>query len=282
MRFNPLDFQSCLTLPNRLTNADDWHGHIPFGFAIMEILNPQLVVELGVYNGDSFFTWAQAMATQRIAFESNAKLVGIDTFKGDADMGTYPEDVFNRVNAHNDENYHHFSTLKRMTFDDALNDFADSSIDLLHIDGCHDYEAVKHDYTSWLPKMASNGIILFHDVVPCFAIATNKMIVGASDFWRELRDNFPTRYFEFAHSSGLGVLAPLGTSNGYMKALFEAAHTTEFAFIQSFFASLEQHVRIVKIARQATAAAQTFQALIEQNRQHFNALRVSGDPGYGV
>jgi hypothetical protein len=35
------------------------------------------------------------------------------------------------------EEYSAFSTLIRLTFDDALGDFADGSLDLLHIDGRH-------------------------------------------------------------------------------------------------------------------------------------------------
>ena len=59
--------------------------------------------------------------------------------------------------------YESFSTLLRMTFDQALEQFQDRSVDLLRHDGCHAYEAVKRDYETWLPKMSESGIILFHD-----------------------------------------------------------------------------------------------------------------------
>jgi hypothetical protein len=51
------------------------------------------------------------------------------------------------------EEYSALSTLIRLTFDDALGDFADGSLDLLHIDGRHLDDDAAHDFETWLPKL---------------------------------------------------------------------------------------------------------------------------------
>lgn len=86
----------------------------------------------------------------------------------------------------------------RMDFDAALSHFRDGSIDLLHIDGCHTYEAVRHDFEAWLPKLGSGGVVILHDT------AEHREGFGVAKFWGEIRGRY--RSFNFEHCHGLGLL----------------------------------------------------------------------------
>tara|TARA_A100001011_G_C13728696_1_gene602595 strand:+ start:62 stop:553 length:492 start_codon:yes stop_codon:yes gene_type:complete len=89
-----------------------------------------------------------------------------------------------------------------MKFSEALRKFDENSIDLLHIDGFHSYEAVSGDFNTWYPKLSTKAVVLFHDThefQPKF---------GVHRFWAEIKNKYPEQCFEFEHSHGLGVCFP--------------------------------------------------------------------------
>lgn len=171
-----------------------WTGHIPFASWLIEQAKPKLFVELGTHSGNSYFAFCQAVAHNNLSTTCYA----VDTWQGDDHAGYYGDSVFQMVSNHNREFYERFSFLMRMTFDEALPCFSNGSIDILHIDGLHTYEAVKHDFYSWLPKMSPRGIVLLHD------INVREKEFGVWKLWEELR--FRYREISFLHSHGLGVL----------------------------------------------------------------------------
>jgi len=183
-----------LTNVNRIVPPYSWVGHLPFAFWLIDELRPTTFVELGVHTGNSYFAFCQAI--EKVGCQT--KCHAIDTWAGDDHAGFYSDEIFNDVSAYNDANYKIFSRLNRSTFDKALDDFSDSSIDLLHIDGLHTYEAVKHDFETWLPKMSSRGVIIFHDT----CVKTSDF--GVWKLWSELKQKYTS--LEFDHSHGLGVL----------------------------------------------------------------------------
>ena len=171
-----------------------WAEHIPFAFWIMQSLQPACLVELGTHYGVSYFAFCKAVKNMQLP----TRCFAVDTWTGDEHAGFYDDDVFARVESNN-EPFAEFSTLYRLSFDEAAMLFANRSIDLLHIDGLHTYEAVKHDFENWLPKISDKGVVLFHD------IAVKEKDFGVYRFWEELKLQYAS--FEFEHGYGLGVLA---------------------------------------------------------------------------
>ncbi len=188
--FRPVLFMQ----PERI-EPSAWLGHVPFAFWIMEAAQPSCLVELGTHQGVSYSAFLQAAVRLYLPVRAFA----VDTWQGDPHSGFYNEEVFNDLRAYHDASYGAFSTLLRMSFDEAAQYFGEGSIDLLHIDGYHTYEAVSHDVATWLPKLSRRGVLLLHD------INVRERAFGAWRVWAELCERYPS--FEFVHSHGLGMLA---------------------------------------------------------------------------
>lgn len=74
--------------------------------------------------------------------------------------------------------------------------FGDNSIDLLFIDGNHDYESAKEDYNKYLPKVKENGIILIDDI---------QLQGDMERFWEEIKEpKFDVNFIRPRNSSRPG------------------------------------------------------------------------------
>ena len=208
-----------------------WHGHMIFAQWIIRVLNPRSFVELGTHNGDSYFSFCQSVKEHDLRTLCHA----VDTWQGEPHAGFYGEDIYNHVEEYNTRLYSNFSTLHRCFFDEALNEFEDGSIDLLHIDGFHTYEAVKHDFETWKPKLSENAVVLFHDA------AEVQRDFGVWKFWDELEEKYPGRCFLFLHSHGLGIL---GVGELYPQELLYLFQHYESnpKDIQTFFEKTNQYL----------------------------------------
>lgn len=180
--------------PLYLTKSIDWHGHLNFVFSLIEVCKPRKIIELGVFRGDSLSAISQACRELGL---TNTEVVGVDTWAGDITTGTYGEEVYDVVKDHFDTTYPS-TILIRSLFSEALAKVDDSTVDILHIDGLHTYDAVTEDFTTWLPKLSVSGVVLFHD------ISVMNADFGVYKFWSEVKDSYPS--FSFDHSNGLGVL----------------------------------------------------------------------------
>jgi len=194
-----------------------WHQHAPFAFFITEAVKPKVIVELGTHYGFSFFSFCQAVSE----FNLDTICYAVDTWEGDEHSGFYNNKVFEEVEFHRKEFYNRFAYLKRMSFNQAVNDFDDKSIDILHIDGRHYYDDVKQDFLDWFPKLSDNSIVLFHDT----QIVDRNF--GVYLFWEQLKELRPS--FEFYHHCGLGVLSTGSNIPKNLEGLFIAQNNPNIA-----------------------------------------------------
>jgi hypothetical protein len=173
-----------------------WHEHAPFAFWLVDALRPTTFVELGSHNGFSYFAVCEAV--QRLGLDTSCS--AIDSWEGDEHAGFYGDDVYRSVTEINEASYSGFSRLIRSYFSDAVDQFEDGSIELLHIDGRHRYEDAVEDFETYRPKLAATAVVIFHDT---FEFERG---FGVHRLWAELSERYPDSTFQFEHGHGLGVL----------------------------------------------------------------------------
>ena len=179
--------------PSHAPEPAAWIQHVPFIRWLFDELEPKTFVELGTEHGLSYFAVCDAVRQLGLPTVCYA----VDHWQGDAHTGSYGENVYKTVEGLNVE-FAKFSTLVRETFDDAAPHFSESSIDVLHIDGHHTYEAARADYDNWIGKVSPGGVVLLHDT------NVRKLDFGVFRLMEELRQEWPC--LEFPFGNGLGVV----------------------------------------------------------------------------
>ena len=165
-------------------NLFNWRDHRQFADWIVRRKQPETIVDLGVDYGYSTFCFA---------IPEIGQIYGIDSFEGDICAGE--RDTYEYVNDKIKELDLKNVTIIKGFFDDIVRTW-DKSIDILHIDGLHTYEAVKNDFEKWSPFVKENGIILMHDTM------VDDPKFGVGKFFKEI--TLPKT--NFGHCNGLGIV----------------------------------------------------------------------------
>jgi len=241
MSFSPLSFPIANQMPEHLTDVSSWHGLMPLAFVLMDLHRPRVFVELGTHMGDSYCAFCQAVSILHLSTSCWA----VDTWLGDEHAGRYDSSVYDQLKEWHDPHFGRFSRLIRSTFDQALTHFSDGSVDLLHIDGMHTYESVRHDFESWLPKMSTRGLILLHDT------NVREGDFGVWRLWEELAARYPAMEFRF--SGGLGLIGVGTAIDSSIKEWFSLDIAGRNALEQYFFSLGE---RVVYRHRSVVLAAE--------------------------
>jgi predicted O-methyltransferase YrrM len=168
-------------------------------------------VELGVHGGRSLIALGAGL---RLA-DRGGHVVGIDSYTRDDCMeghhtdseldknldqlwsGTDYENLLN-VASHAIELHGlaAFVSIVRKRADDAVHDYADGAIDLIHLDANHSEPASCRDIVTWLPKMAPSSTWICDDVNwPSMTKALDLLVaggfkrveLGAEQYWAVYR-----------------------------------------------------------------------------------------------
>ncbi|WP_322021210.1 MULTISPECIES: glycosyltransferase [unclassified Burkholderia] len=217
-----LDADGCSDLPispvslwwPELTIASAWRVHAPFGFWLIDAVRPAVVVEWGMRDGFGYSVWCQAIRDLGLS----ARCSAFCELRDGALPAARAASERQALHAHHARHYATFSTLACSTLDDACASVADETIGLLHIDPAPEDGDVRRIFDAWLPKLAPDGIVLLHGTQ---RDAGN----GTRDLWTVLRTRYPS--FEFAHGSGLGVVAVGERYPDRLRPLFESGARAE-------------------------------------------------------
>jgi predicted O-methyltransferase YrrM len=117
------------------------------------------IAEIGVYKGRGTSLWNVELINQNI----NYNYYAIDHF-----MGSIEHD--NSVDYYNitQENLKPILNKINLIKNDSISEskkYSDNFFDIIYIDASHEYEPVKEDILSWLPKVKMGGIICGDDYV---------------------------------------------------------------------------------------------------------------------
>ena len=115
------------------------------------------IVEIGSWKGKSTVCLSEGLRDG-----AGGKVHAVDPFTGSSEHGdvdTYNEFLSNIKRAGIDE----YVIPHRQYSEDAAKEWDGSPIELLWIDGAHEYEFVIKDYQLWEPYLVEGGTIAFHD-----------------------------------------------------------------------------------------------------------------------
>jgi hypothetical protein len=67
--------------------------HIPFAFALTQMLQPRVFVELGTHRGESYSAFCQAVKILGLDKQTATRCYAVDTWAGDIHTGQYEDEI---------------------------------------------------------------------------------------------------------------------------------------------------------------------------------------------
>ncbi len=234
----------CLNFPvstfNRgITRAERPGFHLPLLYDLVALHKPATVVTLGFGDGQPHFTFCQAINEQKIAGRC------ITIRRERADENAADDEAWQKALAESDEFYHGLTTLIAGNPVDLASTHAAGSIDLLLLDDCDSYEIARAELDAWLPKLAPNGVVLFHGL-------NLKRPRPPRLAWEEMLAQGPVA--EFREGIGLGV-ASSKADGPFRATIFGSAEARQdlAALYQTIALRIDAESRAMEAEKKSTA-----------------------------
>ncbi|PRE75777.1 glycosyl transferase [Burkholderia multivorans] len=253
-----------------LRTASAWRVHAPFGFWLIDAVRPAVIVEWGMRDGFGYSVWCQAVRDLGLSARCSAFCELRDGAVPAANMASDRQDL----HAHHARHYSAFSRLASSTLNDACASIANGTVGLLHIDPAPGAGDVRRAFDAWLPKLATDGIVLLHGTRLDAGI-------GVPDLWATLRTRHPS--FEFPHGSGLGLVAVGERYPARLRPLFECGDRADY--IAGLYAHLgdavvqrlgrDEGTHMVRVGAEQDRAAElirVLQATVDKQRTRLDVL----------
>jgi predicted O-methyltransferase YrrM len=175
-------------------NIDGWSNMSEQGNLIKLIINELKkdylkIIEIGVYKGRCTAMWNVELINNNIDYD----YLAVDHFTGSTEHNNNID--YYKISL---DNLNPIIDRMKLIKNDSLNESKkhdDSSFDVIYIDASHDYNSVKKDIITWLPKLKVGGIICGDDYIngwpgvvkavnECFPDGVNK--IGKQQWWIRL------------------------------------------------------------------------------------------------
>jgi hypothetical protein len=159
---------------------------------LVKFINAKTVVEIGVQFGEA------AVHLCHAANVNNGKYIGFDVWNSDPEFFKIygncgsKELVAQKLESNGLHNFtlNQIDTIhNRNEFNNQLNLFCPNGVDFAFIDGNHSYFGVANDFFAIYPRLASTGVIAFHDTAK---------IDGCREFIFDLRTKYNDGTFDIS------------------------------------------------------------------------------------
>ncbi len=155
-------------------DTQGWNSVHPYLLSTLDDIRPSIVVEIGVWKGGSVLT----MASRLKELGLDAVVIAIDTWLGSWEHWHKNElfKLLDVMNGHPAIFQKFMGNVVRAGLQDYVVPLPLNSInaghllklldiqpDIVHIDGCHDYEAVIGDFSLWWPQIKYGGALIGDD-----------------------------------------------------------------------------------------------------------------------